>query len=173
MEELSDFEAIKRIKKGEINYFSFIVKKYTPRILSYISYKINNLDDREDIVQNTLIHFYKAIDRFDEKKSIMPYLTQILLNELKMFYRSKKKNFSLDEAILIEEGETLYELAAIADIEKLLSTLPDNQKKVLQLIQEGYTYKEISKKIGSPVNTIKTWVRRARLIIHNYRNEKS
>lgn len=173
MGDITDKEAIKKVKNGQIDFFAFIVKKYTPKIVVYIVHKIVSHDDREDIIQNTFIQFYKSLKRFDETRPILPYLVEILKNETKMFFRSRRQQLSLDEAILIDEGETLWQLSTTVDIEKIIASLSQNQKKLLQLIQEGYTYKEISKKMGHPLNTIKTWVRRVRLEIQHYNDEKT
>src|SRR5450759_1216158 len=146
MAELSDKDIIKKIKNGEINYFSFIVNKYTTLIYQYIKRKLFNKDETDDLVQNVFISFYKAIERFDEERSIKPYLFQIVQNELKMYFRSYKKSLPLDERIVSEESQ---EELKIEDF-KLLNS---QERGIFKHISDGYSYEEIAKLFKKPLNT--------------------
>ncbi len=161
MQDYSEKEIIIKIKNGEIDYYSLIVRRYGVLICRYIETKIQNKEDTEDLVQNVFIKFYQAIDRFDENKPIKPYLFQIVNNELKMFYRSKKPTVSLDEKIRAEtEKEILIE-----DLESYLSILNDKEKEIMVLLSQGYSYQEIATRFKKPLNTVKSIIRRARMKI--------
>lgn len=164
MVTISDKEIIIKIKQGEINYFSFLVKKYTDRIYYVIYSRLFNKDDVDDLVQNAFLDFYKAINRFNEDRPVLPYLYEIAKNETKMYFRSKKETVSLDESIKTvnhkEENNFLS-----TDIEELLTVLPVDQKKALKLLSEGYSYEEIAQKLSRPLNTVRTIIRRGRLKI--------
>lgn len=156
----TDNEAIRRIKNGEINYFSILVEEYTPQIYRYIKKRLFQKLDVDDLVQNTFISFYKAISRFDESKPILPYLFQITKNELKMYFRSHKETVSLDESLEIKtEINDFYS----EDYSHVLEKLSKEQQEILQLLKKGYTYEEIAKKYNKPINTIRTIIRRTRL----------
>lgn len=167
MENPSDQETIIRIKNGEIDNFSYIVKKYTQRILNYVNRKLYNKDDVEDVVQNAFLHFYQAIDNFDEDKPILPYLFQIVKNEIKMYLRSRKKTVTLDESIVVQEEAKLIDTA---DVSELLKSLSSVQRKVLQWVSEGYSYQEIADRLKKPINTVRTIIRRARLQLIKKKN---
>jgi RNA polymerase sigma-70 factor, ECF subfamily len=156
MTELSDRNLIIKIKNGEINYYSYIVKKYTNLIYRYIEKKLYKKDETDDLVQNVFISFYKAIEKFDEARPIKPYLFQIVRNELKMYFRSYKKSYPLDERIVSEEKQ---EELKIDD----LKSLNEQEKEIFKYISEGYSYKEIAEILNKPLNTVKSEVRRGRL----------
>ena len=160
MQILSDKEVIIRIKEGEIDYYSYIVKKYTKQIYNYVNKKINNRADVEDIVQVSFLQLYKVVGRLDLDKPVLPYLFQIAKNEMKMFWRAQKKTIPLDEKIIVEEKEEWIDLDFI---KKQLVRLTKEQKKAIQLVSEGFSYKEIAKFLGKPINTIRTIIRRARM----------
>ena len=155
--ETTDKELIKKIKNGEIDYFAFIVKRYSASIYRYIEVKIKRKEDVEDLVQNVFISFYKAINRFNEAKPVKPYLYQIVQNELKMFYRKYKPSLPLKEEIFIEEKET-----TVFD-DGYLKFLTNQEKEILFLTDKGYTNQEIAKKFKKPLNTVKSIIRRARI----------
>lgn len=157
---LSDKEIVKKIKEGEINYFSYIVEKYTKNIVRYIKAKLFNKLDVDDLVQNTFISFYKAVHRFDEKKPICPYLYKIAMNELKMYYRSHKTTLPLyEDSELFSHEVSFFD----EDFNDNLHILTHEQRTVLELLQTGYSYKEIAVKIKRPINTVRTIIRRTRL----------
>ncbi|KKQ23709.1 MAG: RNA polymerase, sigma-24 subunit, ECF subfamily [Candidatus Roizmanbacteria bacterium GW2011_GWC2_37_13] len=157
--KLTDKEIILKIKNGEIDYYSFIVGEYTNSIYRYIKTKIKKHEDVEDLVQNVFTSFYRAIERFDEEKPIKPYLYQIVKNELKMFYRSRKPVLPLKEEIYISDDNNLE----IEDKESYLKLLSNQEKEIFIYIDEGYNYEEISRKINKPLNTVKSIIRRARV----------
>ena len=84
MKPLTDRQVLERIRKGEIDYFSYLVKKYSKRVGSYVRLKVSQAGDRDDIVQETFLKFYKSINHFDIRKPVLHYLYAILNNELKM-----------------------------------------------------------------------------------------
>ncbi|MEK7109999.1 MAG: sigma-70 family RNA polymerase sigma factor [Patescibacteria group bacterium] len=160
MAELSDKDIVVKIKNGEIDYYSYIVKKYTALIYRYIERRLFIKDETDDLVQNVFISFYKAIEKFDETKLVKPYLFQIVQNELKMYYRSKKPTIQLNEDIyLVHDGG----INIIDD--SYLNHLNKDEKKIFQRIDEGYSYEEIGKQLKKPINTIKSIVRRGRIKI--------
>lgn len=158
---ISDKEAVRRVKSGEIEYFSHIVTSYTKRIATYIRGVIFDQSEVEDIIQETFIQFYKYIHNFNEDKPILPYLYQIAKNEMRMYLRSKKKTVSLDDTIEIP-SEPINDPQEVLE---LLETLPPDQKKALQLLYEGHSYQSVARILKRPLNTVRTLIRRARLQI--------
>lgn len=171
MKSLTDQEVVKRIKSGQIELFSQIVKNHTDRIYNFIAKRIKKKEDVEDLVQEAFLKLYKAIDKFDESRPLLPYLFQIARNEMKMFWRSQKKTVTLDEKIVSEEEseEWIYQ----HDTERVLKFLTAEERQILESLNEGYSYQDIAGKLNLPLNTIKTKVRRARLKILKLKNEKT
>lgn len=157
MATLSDKEVVIKIKEGELDHFSFVVKKYSPRILNFVSSRLFKREDADDLVQNIFINFYKAIPRFIEDKPILPYLYEIARNELKMYYRSHKITVPLKEEIAADGPEEI-----VFD-NSSLNILDERERNYLLEIADGYTYQEVAKKYRMSVNTLKSKIRRARL----------
>ena len=162
----NDKDALYRIKQGDIDRYEIIVKKYTGRIHQYISSKLFNKEEVDDIVQTTFIRFYKAINRFDETKQILPYLYEIAKNELKMFFRSHKETLQLNEQTA---GGPAQEYFTDIELEQLLQSIPPDQQKAIKMLYEGYTYREIATILKRPINTVRTIISRTRklLIVHH------
>jgi len=166
----SDREVILKIKQGKIDYFEYIVRKYTQVMNRYIKAKLFKKEDSEDLVQNTFLSFYKAIHRFREEYPVLPYLYQIAKNELKMYYRAHKETVTLNEQIqIIDESVGFFQ----TDYNELIKKLTKEQRQILNMLIEGYSYREISDKIKKPLNTVRTIIRRTRLQIQKIHNENS
>lgn len=172
LNSVSDQEAILKIKNGEINYFTVIVARYTPEIKRYLLSRVDDLDDVSDLLQNSFISFYKVLNRFDENRPILPYLYVIARNEMKMHWRSLRRELRINEIDEPGTGSLHLQVTAeeLIEAEALLKSLSPSHRLVLKLLAEGYTYEEIAKKVKRPINTIRTLIRRARLRLKELRN---
>lgn len=145
---MTDGEVIRNILEGEINQYEVLVKKYLPKVRMFVNQRVKNIDDGEDIIQETFIRTYKNLERFDQSKSLYPYLLSVATSQIAEFYRKNKKSLVLSE-----------ESVVVNDEEPIVIKLP----YILQLIVAGYSYSEIAKKLNRPINTVKTLIRRAKL----------
>lgn len=154
----TDREILIKIKEGEIDHFTYLVKKYLQKVTQFVSQSIRDHDEREDIVQNTFLNYYKSISRIDATRPVLPYLLEVAKNEVRMHLRRRRSTLSLNSVAEPGEEQELYRFS----IAEILRVLSQKQQRILQLISEGYKYAEIAKLLRIPVNTIKTEVRRAR-----------
>ena len=157
-----DSEVIKKIKNGEIDFFEVLVKKYSKVIYSYLFSKLKNKEDCEDLTQEIFLSFYKNINRFDEKKPVLPYLFEITKNSLKMFYRKRKIFLPLKEEIIKEDNFKFFEDIEVNSFGNL-NKLNEKEKKIFEMLKQGYKIKEIAKILRIKENTIKSIIRRGRL----------
>lgn len=161
MNELSEKEIIIRIQKGKINYFEILVNRYSKIVYFYTKRKIIDEEDAKDIVQNSFVKAYKAIDRFNTEKNFYPFLFSIVKNEIAEFYRRKNNNWKLNEQITTDEVDLEYEKL---DIGFLFDSIKSEHRLVLEMYYiKGLSYKEIAEELGKPINTIKTLLRRAKI----------
>lgn len=170
--EMTDEAATARILAGDIDVFEVLVKRYSAKLLSYVSQRLYKKEEADDIVQTSFIQLYKNLSRFDTKKPLYPYLMQITRNELFTYYRKNKITVPLNDEV--EYGVPPPEQGMEINSDELLAGLKPEHKNALLWFVEGYSYKEIAKKLGKPLNTIRTIIRRARLFIqkeHVYEKE--
>lgn len=92
------------MEKNEI--FVDIIDQYTSILYQQVNYLINNNEDAEDIVQETILSAYQAYDNFQGQSNIKTWLTRILKNKVADYYRKKYRqntHVSLDN-FFIKDG---------------------------------------------------------------------
>jgi RNA polymerase sigma-70 factor (ECF subfamily) len=144
-------------KKYKIEEYYKQTKKY---IYNYISKYLSNKEDIEDLVS---IVFIKFIDKYNDiknkgKKFIKNYLFKIVKTKLIDFFRVNKKYQTYEITDNIKNNESIEldnYLQNKLIIEKLLSNLNDEEKKILILkIVDNLTFKEIAALKKTNINTV-------------------
>ena len=136
-----------------------------------------NLDDADDLVQETLIKAFRFSKKFEEGTNFKGWLFMIMRNTFINSYRKVGKKRAImsssddlaDSSMLL--GAVANESAGklmIQDIEKALSLLPDSYRLPFIAYVEGYKYSEIAEELNLPLGTIKTHIHMARALLRKY-----
>jgi RNA polymerase sigma-70 factor (ECF subfamily) len=165
--DADDIEAVNSVQNGDIDAFSRLVHKYTPLLAGFIGAKTKDTDMADDVVQIAFIRLYKAIDRLDTTRPLQPYLFQIAKNELYEQWNKNKRTTPLNHAVHASVDTHYEESFQIDEAKGALGELKPDQKNALLWFSEGYSYDEIAQKMGRPINTVRTLIRRARLFIQH------
>jgi RNA polymerase sigma-70 factor (ECF subfamily) len=104
--DLSDKELIEQFRKESKrnNAFNLIIRKYQERLYWHIRKLVISHDDTDDILQNTFIKAFEALDRFREDASLFTWLYRIATNESLSFLKKKQRGY------FIQQGESLNHL---------------------------------------------------------------
>lgn len=171
---------ILKAQQGDRQAFDQLVAMYQNRAYQFALRLTHNQDDAADMVAETFIRAYKAIERFRSEASFSTWLFRILYNAyLDLQRRDKsKRHVSLDERIEGEDGEMRRQIPdtsaspqELAEGEeqkvalmKAVHQLPDYQQSMILLFHtEGKSYEEIAEIVGLPLGTVKSRMNRARL----------
>lgn len=159
-------------KSGDLDAFEKILFKYERGIFGYIYRMVSQKQDAEDLTQDTFVKLYKNRANIDTERNFKSWLYKIATNTVYDWLRQKKRTPKiepLDESELrfetIEAGGTYYYTGSTNDndIEASLQKIKPIYKTVLLLLyREGLTYQEIADSLNLPINTVKTYLRRAK-----------
>lgn len=167
--------AEKSKKKDELA-FQELMRRYMRQILNFARQYSKTSEDAEDIAQDTFFKVWKYIGRYDKGRQFKPWLYTIARNTALDFIKKKKASaFSdLDDtendlsfADTLEDPEPLqpeiFENAALTEIvnRALEEIHPDHRAVLLLHYREGMTFDEIAMIVHRPMNTVKSWHRRA------------
>lgn len=139
--------------------FPEVFVKYKKDVYA-ISYNyLLNIDDANDMLQDTFIKLLSGNDEFDDEEHLKAWLIRVCINLCKNKLRSRKHatNEELTEEIPYTENFEANELL------KEVLKLPEKYRIPLHLFYyESYQVKEIAKALGMPEATVKIRLRRGR-----------
>ena len=133
-----------------------------------------NRAEAEDVVQETLIKVWNRRERWDEIESIEAFCLTICRNiSLDKMKKAENQNQSLndehdapDRSYASNPGEQAEQHDKIQLIRRLINTLPEKQRSVMQLRDfEGKSYKEIAEILAISEEQVKVNIFRARQTI--------
>lgn len=156
---------------SEEKKYSMLVKQHKNMVYSYALYIMKDRMEADDVAQEVLIRLWENLDKINllAAKSWLMRTTHNLCID---YFRKRKQVYQIDEefAESIEANESesnpliITQLKMTANkIKELIKELPDHLKSVFVLYEiEGLKYKEISKTLDLPINTVKVQLLRAR-----------
>jgi RNA polymerase sigma-70 factor, ECF subfamily len=175
--QLTDEELIARFQEGDVYAYELLVRRYKEPLLNFVYRFIGDVNEAEDIVQDTFYrvyrnkHYYKEVAKF----STWIYTIASNLAKTELRRRKRKKFFSLSRESPAEkevelpdpdrdpEAET-HSVLTEKIIQRAIGKLPQKFRQVIVLRDiQGFSYEEISSIIKVPLGTVKSRVNRARL----------
>lgn len=104
---MNDQELVQRILSRDRKALHIVYTTYTPKLLRFISTKVANPHDAEEILQDTLFAFLEAVRDFEGKARISTFLFSICQHKIVDYYRRKKLRH-----IVFSQMPTLEELVS-------------------------------------------------------------
>ncbi len=158
-------EIIKKLKSRDQSGLQSLYKNYGDVLYGNILRVTNNdTSIAQEILQNTFLKIWKNIDKYESKKGgLFTWMNTIArntaLDKVRLVgYQQNKKTESIDASVYSLNKS--YISASKLDVDKLLSTLEEKNKVVLDMIYlQGYSHRETAKILDLPLGTIKSRLR--------------
>ncbi len=128
---------------------------------------LNNVEDAEDLLQNSFVDVFTKLDRFRYESSIGAWIKRIVVNNCINYLKKKRLNFVEmgDRQISAEECREEYpdlELS-VEKINRAIKQLPDGYRVIFSLYaMEGYDHQEIAEIMNITASTSKSQYSRAK-----------
>ena len=175
--EYTDEELIAHFQNGDEQAYIALVNRYKDRLINFVFRLVNDRDQAEDIIQDTMLklythkHYYRNIAKFST------WIYTIAGNFAKTELRKKKTRKVTNNSHLGPEDrdydppskdpspEKLVERDYInTKIHEAIEKLPEHFRVVTVLRDiEKLPYEEISSIVEVPLGTVKSRINRARL----------
>ena len=176
----SELALVLAAKKGDLEAFSELVKRYDRNIFRIAQHITHNEEDAQDVVQEAFLKAYQNLEQFQGNSKFYTWLVRIAVNEalMKLRRRRSDKTVSLDEDVVTEEGsmprevadwspnpEQLYGQSEWGDIlKKTIQGLPPGFRTVFVLRDvEELSTEETAEMLGLSIPAVKSRLLRARL----------
>lgn len=177
-----DFENLSRCKKGDIDAFELLVKKYQKRMLNIAYRVIGDYEDACEVVQDAFVSAYKNIKDFREQSRFSTWLYTIVVNLSRNRLKQIKTEFqhveySIDDPLITDDAgikvepvsgnpsalEILERKEIQQKVQECINSLDNEYREVIVLRDiQGFPYDEISDMLNIPEGTVKSRLFRAR-----------
>ena len=174
-----DLGLVKRAKSGDYQAFDLLVLKYQSRLISTAFKFVKDVQIAEDIVQDSFIKAFNALESFREDSSFYTWIYRITVNTSKNFLVSKKRKSELLNSDLSEEASYEVEpvetyspedLLQATQLQKVITEtfdqLGEDTRTALTLRElDGLSYEQIADVVNCPVGTVRSRIFRGREVI--------
>ena len=164
---LEERRLVDRVKKREARAFAELVARYQASVWGYLTRCGLPPSAREDVFQEVFLKVYRAMESFQHERSFRPWLFTIVANTVRSHFRKLR----VEELVFPERiddtssnATEILEALETADwLAQAIAQLPIAQREVLILVGiEQLSQGEVANILDTPLNTIKTQLRRAR-----------
>lgn len=163
-----------RAARGDAPAFAALVKRHKASLYGYVRRYVGSADDAYDLLQQTFLSAWLALDRYDAELPLLAWLRAIARNKCRDHARKTKVMRVLmiadwpvsagrvadfragpEERWIEEEGLRVMD-EAIADLPRAL------KEPLLLIAFEGLTHLEAGRELGITAKAVETRVSRAR-----------
>ena len=172
----SDGELLELLRSGDEAAFTEIYKQYWDRLYVVASHTLGSHQEAEEAVHDVFLRIWKMRDTILIRESLQQYLAVAIkyevINRLRKQFRRRQLANSLEQESAVSNdptGELIREKELTAELETTIRALPEKCQLVFRLSRgQGYSHREIAKKLGLSENTVESHIRRALTTLRNH-----
>lgn len=141
--------------------FEWVVRQYSEQLYWQIRRIVLSHEDANDVLQNTFLKAWNALDSFQGDSLIFTWISRIAINEsLDFLRRNKHKVASTDDDLSVANtlmADTYFDgNETEALLQEAIASLPDVQRTVFQLRYfDEMKYSDISQLLGTSEGALK------------------
>jgi len=161
-------EVLRKVKKGDSIAQKQLYDTYRVYLFGVANCYANSKKEAEDILLEGFYRIFKDISSYDGSGNLAAWMRRVMVNSALMHLRKYRKwtklSTQINEATLNVPDEidiSSYERADF--ILAVIRSLPEPQRIIFTLKAiEGYSYQEISEKLGMKESTLRSHYSRTR-----------
>jgi len=176
-----DADLVRRCLSGDQRACRDLVRRYERPVYSVLMRVVRRAEDAEDLVQETFVKVFRALDRYDVERPFSAWIFTIAsLLAIDHLRRRRVQTVSLsvsdpgsgEERTMDVEDKGLKpdEITSNREeesaTEQLIDGLPEHYRIVVLLRhQQDLSYEEIAEALNLPLGTVKARIHRARALL--------
>jgi len=172
----SEEEILRGCRKNKRQYQEILYRKYAKKMYGICLSYAGDRDMAQDMLQDSYIKIFKRIKDFKQEGSLEGWIRRIVSNTAIDHLRQQQRiqKYISDKEEIKEnsyESDALQNLQT-EDVLDQVGRLPEGARVVFNLYAlEGYTHKEIAKKLNITEGTSKSQFNRARKLLMTWLNK--
>ncbi len=152
----------------ELREFTYCVEDLRSNLLKQAMHYLNDADDAEDAVQDTLVKLWIVNDRISDSSKLRNLATVICKNVCLNLLRNHKQSLPIEDAGTVAEygnpQKELEEHENISQLELCIKALPDKQRAILKFRNvDNMSYTDIAKIMATTESSVRGMISKARM----------
>jgi RNA polymerase sigma factor (sigma-70 family) len=165
-------ELMGAIASGDRAALRQLYEATSPKLFGVCLRILSNRDESEDVLQEVYLTIWRRADRFDAgRASVMTWISTIARNRAIDRLRARGPLAYAEQVEELEIEDTTAGAEALVEaaqdqgaLTRCLGELDERTAKVIRTaFFEGVTYEALATGMGTPLGTVKSWVRRGLL----------
>ena len=162
------------VKNGKDELFAKLIETFSFKLQTMIYRMILDWDETRDVAQETFIHAYRALPRYQPRSKFQTWLFTIgtrkaldLLRKRKRYPKEVELNTNIEtDGREKNHQDPVIQKETILEIERAVQELPPDQRAIFILAEyENYSLKEIAEVIGGSVKRVEMHLYRAHIAL--------
>jgi RNA polymerase sigma factor (sigma-70 family) len=158
-----------RIAAGDRGALRQLYEATSAKLFAVCLRILSDREESEDVLQEVYVTIWRRADRFDAgRASVMTWVSTIARNRAIDRLRARgplARAEPIEDLEIADGGDSAETLLAAADdrgrLHKCLSELDKRTETVIRTaFFEGVTYDALATRLGAPLGTVKSWIRR-------------
>jgi RNA polymerase sigma factor (sigma-70 family) len=165
--EPTDAELVHEVLQGRIQRFALLVDRYQNLVFSTLLARIRQLDDAEDLAQETFLKAYRFLDSLQDPRKFGPWVRQIAANQALSALRARaSRQLSEEDLDLSSPVRPDQALDAKQEHERVWQAIDElseaNREVILLFYIEKVSLEQVAVFLELSPNTVKARLQRAR-----------
>jgi RNA polymerase sigma-70 factor (ECF subfamily) len=172
-EKTSDRALLDQVASGDVAALRLVYDEHAPRAMAIARRILRNVEEAEDIVQETFLELWRRAPQFDGRRGcLVSWIVTIARSRAIDRLRSASTaGRAIDGATATPDVHPAFPPSPVVETERrltesrvaeALAALPPEQRQTIQLAYfDGLSQSEIAAKTGSPLGTVKMRVKLA------------
>ncbi|MDE3068498.1 MAG: sigma-70 family RNA polymerase sigma factor [Verrucomicrobiota bacterium] len=172
-EPADEHDLVRRARRGELEAYDELVKRYQERIYATIYHMTSNHEDANDLAQESFIKAFQALKSFKGGSSFYTWLYRIAVNKTINFLKQRRNrpHMSLNDLdfnaehdpdlVSLVSDKTPRRDAALAELQEKLNAalmkLSESHRLAVVLHDvQGMAHEEIAEVMGCNIGTVRS-----------------
>ncbi|KIL52750.1 sigma-70 family RNA polymerase sigma factor [Jeotgalibacillus campisalis] len=161
---METIDLVKRAMNGDEKAFETLIRNEHEKLFKTAFLYVRNKDDALDVIQETVYKAFVSVDKLKQPEYFTTWLTKILIRTTYEVLKKKDKIVLFDHELEKIQATCRSDIEGEMDLTTAISMLKHHYQTVIILFYyHDYSIRSIAETIDKPENTVKTYLRRARL----------
>ena len=152
-------------QRGDRHSYDTLLRRVATLVQAFVRRRAGDTSWCDDVVQESLLAVHRARHTYDPKRPFAPWLYAIVQNRfidaLRRQRRRLLRELQADAAVEFGARAPQERDAILRDVRRAVSTLPDNQRRVIELLKfEDLSVREVAARLGMTETNVKVTAHR-------------